>query len=462
MTNRPKRTTFKTRMDDMIAALENDIVTGKYAAGDLLPSEIALGEQFQLSKKSVRKAIDTLVEQGFVEKQPRIGARVVNRNPANRTTVKFGYYPTLIKEANLLSLIDAFHERYPQIRVEMIPLSSTLRESMEREAIDLITVNLQDYELFLDSGTHPESLEPLATVEGVYPFLTKPFTADGALYVQPLVFSPIVLCYNKRHFQEAGLSEPDSGWTWADVVRANEALSRERERLGFLFNLISTNRWPLFLLQDDFKFKIGPDGKTIYRDEQLKRCLETCLGFVEDSMISLFLTEEEVSERLFAHQKASMIVTSYFRMNALRKSGLDFDISPVPYAKEARTLLIVIGLAINKRGASKQAAKTLMEFLLSPESQQSIRKDTLSIPSLKSAAEYQDPKNANPLRYSMFRDIIPSFRYHVDLNATSAMLSRMNNELLLYWTKMENADSILRRLEATEHPAPETPPSLTN
>jgi ABC-type sugar transport system, periplasmic component len=455
MTNRPKRTTFKTRMDDMIAALENDIVTGKYAAGDLLPSEIALGEQFRLSKKSVRKAIDTLVEQGFVEKQPRIGARVVNRNPANRTTVKFGYYPSLIKEANLMALIDAFHERYPRIRVEMIPLSSTLRESMEREAIDLITVNLQDYELFLDSGPHPESLEPLATVEGVYPFLTKPFTADDALYVQPLVFSPIVLCYNKSHFQEAGLSEPDSGWTWADVVRANEALSRGRERFGFLFNLISTNRWPLFLLQDDFKFRIDPDGKTVYRNEQLKRCLETCLGFVEDSMISLFLTEEEVSERLFAHQKVSMIVTSYFRMNALRQSGLDFDISPVPYAKEARTLLIVIGLAINKRGASKQAAKTLMEFLLSPESQQSIRKHTLSIPSLKSAAEYQDPKNANPLRYSMFRDIIPSFRYHVDLNATSALLNRMNNELLLYWTKMEDADSILRRLEATENSSSE-------
>ncbi|TYP76566.1 extracellular solute-binding protein [Paenibacillus methanolicus] len=455
MTERPKRTTFKARLDEMIEVLTNDIMTGKYQEGDLLPSEISLGEQFQLSKKSVRKALDTLVDEGYIEKLPRIGARVRSANPGNRVIVKFGYYPSLVQEANLMSLIDAFRKRYPQISVQMIPLpagqaSPTMRESMERESIDLITVNTQNYELFLDEGSHPESLEPLEPSDGIYPFLTKPFTADGTLYVQPFVFSPIVLCYNRRHFEEAGVPEPDSGWSWRDVRLASEALSRGNDRLGVLFNLLSTNRWPLFLLQNDYTFRTDEAGRTVYRDAKLRECLESCRGFADDSSISLFLTEEEVSERLFVREKASMIVTSYFHMNALRESGLDFDISPLPYSKEARTLLLVIGLALNKNSAAKQAARTLMEFLLSPESQLAIRKHTLSIPSVRSAAEYRPRKETRPLRYSMYRDIIPTFRYHGDLGLPFRSLIRLNNELLLYWTKMEDADEILRRAEEAD------------
>ncbi|CAI6082063.1 extracellular solute-binding protein [Cohnella sp. JJ-181] len=467
MTNRPKRTTFKTRMDDMLAALANDIATGKYKQGELLPSEIALGEQYRLSKKSVRKALDKLVDQGYIEKQPRVGARVLAMNPGMRTIVKFGYYPSLVQDANLNALIDAFRARYPHIRVEMIPLpftqySPTMRESMEREAIDLVTVNLQNYEQFQDRSLHPDAFEPLEPIDGIYPFLTKPFTTDGTLYVQPFVFSPIVLCYNKSHFREAGLSEPDSGWTWADVGRANEALSRGRDRLGFLFNLASTNRWPLFLLQEGFKFRTEPDGRPIYRDAHLIRCLEKGLGYVDDQLASLSMTDEEVSERLFVHQKVSMIVTSYFRMNALRQSGLDFDISPLPYSKEARTLLLVIGLAINKHGASKQAAKTLMDFLLSQESQLSVRRHTLSIPSLRSAAENREHKDERPLRFHMYRDIIPTFHFHGDLNATSASLNRMNHELTLFWTKLEDAETVLQRLEDMEKPASESERASTS
>ncbi|SFA72336.1 multiple sugar transport system substrate-binding protein [Cohnella sp. OV330] len=455
MTERQKRTTFKTRMDEMISVLKNEIMTGKYMPDDLLPSEIALGVKFRLSKQSVRKVLDTLVNEGYIEKLPRIGARVLNARARDRIIVKFGYYPTLIEEANLMSLIDAFHKRYPQISVQMIPMpinwgSPTVRESMERESIDLVTVNTMSYEMFLDKGPHPESLEPLARNDGIYPFLTKPFTSGDSTYVQPFVFSPIVLCYNKRHFREAGLPEPDSGWSWTDVRRAGEALSRGSDRLGFLFNLVSTNRWPLFLLQNDYTFRPGKDGRTVYRDPVLRHCLEEASSIVDDSSISLLLPDEDVSGPLFLREKVSMIVTSYFHMNAFRESGLDFDISPLPYTKEARTLLLVIGLAINKNGSAKQAARTLMEFLLSPESQLAIRKHTLSIPSLRSAADQSPGKEHRPLHYPMYRDIIPTFRFHSDLGIPFRSLLALNHELLYYWAKLEDADTILQRVQESD------------
>jgi multiple sugar transport system substrate-binding protein len=455
MRNRPDRTTFKTRMDELIATVMNDILTDKYKVDDLLPSEQALTEQFRLSKKSVRKALDTLVEQGYIEKLPRVGARVICSNPGNQTTVKFGYYPSLLREANLLSIIDAFHKRYPNIRVQLIPLpfgqqSPTMKENMERESIDLVTINTLNYELFLKDGPHPDTLEPLERNDDVYPFLTKPFTADDTLYVQPFLFSPIVLCYNKSHFDEVRVAEPDSSWTWSDVMRAAEALNGQQGRLGILFNLLSTNRWPLFLLQNDVTFHTDESGRMVFQDRKLKEALEMCRGLIVDGTSSMYLTDDEVTERLFLHQKVSMIVTSYFSMNMLQQSGLDFDISPLPYTKEARTLLVVIGLAINRNSTAKKAAHTLMDFLLSYETQLGIRKHTLSIPSLKSAAEYRERKETRPYRYQMYRDIIPTFRFHSDLNISFDTLIRMNQELSLYWAKMEDVDTLLRRLEEME------------
>lgn len=452
MRKRPDRTTFKSRMDELTATLMNDIFTEKYKVDDLLPSEQKLAVQFRLSKKSVRKALDSLLEHGFIEKLPRVGARVISSNPGNQSTVKFGYYPTLLRDANLLSVIDAFHKMYPNIRVQLIPLpysqhSPTMKENMERESIDLVTINALNYELFLEDGPHPDSLEPLERNEGVYPFLNKPFTTDGILYVQPFLFSPIVLCYNKNHFDEAGISEPDSSWTWNDVMRAAEALNGRQGRLGLLFNLISTNRWPLFLLQHDVKFLTDGTGRTVFQDRKLKEALETCRGIIGDGSISLYLTEDEVTERLFLHQKVSMIITSYFFMNTIRQSGLEFDISPLPFEREARTLLVVIGLGINRNSQAKQAARTLMDYLLSYETQLHIRRHTLSIPSLKSAAEHRERKETRPFRYQMYRDIIPTFRFHRDLNVSFDTLIRMNHELMLFWTNMEDADSVLRRLE---------------
>src|SRR5690606_18074301 len=135
---------------------------------------------------------------------------------------------------------------------------------------------------------------------------------DDTLYAQPFLFSPIILCYNKNHFDEAGVSEPDSSWTWNDVGRAAEALTGQQGRLGFLFNPFSINRWPLLLLQNDVKFHTDDVGHTVFRNPKLKEALEMCLGIVDDGMISLLVMDDEVTERLFLHEKVSMIITSYF------------------------------------------------------------------------------------------------------------------------------------------------------
>lgn len=57
-------------------ALINEIQAGRYAIGDLLPTEFDLCEQFGASRFTVREAVKRLVQMGLVDRQPGVGTRV--------------------------------------------------------------------------------------------------------------------------------------------------------------------------------------------------------------------------------------------------------------------------------------------------------------------------------------------------------------------------------------------------
>jgi DNA-binding FadR family transcriptional regulator len=52
------------------------IVSGEYAPGDLLDSEIAASEQFAVSRTAYREAVRILAAKGLVDARPKVGTRV--------------------------------------------------------------------------------------------------------------------------------------------------------------------------------------------------------------------------------------------------------------------------------------------------------------------------------------------------------------------------------------------------
>ncbi|PYI54025.1 extracellular solute-binding protein [Paenibacillus flagellatus] len=461
MTDKPKRTTFRTRMDDMIASLRDDIGMGRYAPGDFLPSEFHLIERFRLSKNSVRKGLERLVEQGLIEKVPRVGTRVVRSGAPTRVTIKLGYFATLIDDASLLALIDRFHRTEPNVAVQPVPLPSyrhpaELADFLSREPIDVFTVNVPMFEDLSDVAPIAELLEPLGRLDGVYPFLYRPFSERGELYVQPFVFSPLVLGYNQSHFAQAGLQEPDSGWTWHDVSEAAKRLS-ERGHIGFYMHYLSVNRWPLFMLQNRTTFERAADGRLVFDRDRFRRANGLGAALMAgQNVASAFLSEKDAdAEMLFRQQKVSMIVSSYFSLNALRDSALDYDIAPLPYDGEAATLLLPIGFGIHKHGGRKHAAKAFVDYCLSEEAQVLVRRTTLSIPALKRAAEWTGDEGLNrPSRFFLYRDIVPTFRQYADIGIRYRELERMRAELKLYWAGLDDIDTVCDRIEAIGAEAP--------
>lgn len=83
---------------DVAAAMKKDILSDRYPVGSLVPTENELVEQYQVSKITVRKAEELLVEEGYLEKRSGIGTRVISNNLFNKLSKADSFTSILGKE----------------------------------------------------------------------------------------------------------------------------------------------------------------------------------------------------------------------------------------------------------------------------------------------------------------------------------------------------------------------------
>lgn len=425
---KPSRKSFDTRLTRMIDRLRSDINGGVYAPGDYLPSEKALTEQFELSNKSVRKGLDALVREGLIVKIDRVGSRVTD-HAGGSVTITLGYTRSIERDFALSVLLGDFRQLHPSVRVKTLEVESaanymaTVRDYADNGLIDVFTLNNMDFQNALDVREQ-DRLERFPGDPGMYRFAQDAFVSGGKLYARPVVFSPIVLAYNRAHFRECGVEEPNSSWTWDDAVRHAERLTKPGSRHGLYFYLLSENRWPAFLLQSGERFVAGSDGKLLLQGGRLLESIRLCRRLIADRRIFPdYLSEnsDDVNE-LFMQGKVSMIMTNYMTINDFKHTGLDYDISPLPYLYEPRSLLNVIGVAVSAATKQPEAARLLADYFASPRAQRLIRRHTLSLPARKEVAEQPaDPADGmnRPSRFSLFREIMASYRLHRELNLTT-------------------------------------------
>jgi multiple sugar transport system substrate-binding protein len=233
------------------------------------------------------------------------------------------------------------------------------------------------------------------------------------------------------------------------LFEAADRLTVERERFGFYFHFPSSNRWPVLFMQSGLRFERNGDGGFVADERKLKEALMACRTIYLRNRFPMFLSEEDSdAEELFFNGKVSMILTTYLGLNRHeRRAEFEYDIAPLPYLNEPKTLLMPVGLAISAHGREKESARRFVDYLVSHEAQMLIRRKTLSIPSEKPAAEWTGEESMyRPYRFHMYREIIPSFRSFRELNMPVARLGSLYKEAKLYWSGLETEEEAVRRL----------------
>ncbi|GAQ01108.1 GntR family transcriptional regulator [Companilactobacillus farciminis] len=82
--------------------IKKNILSGMYEVGSLIPTENELEQKYDVSKITVRKAVEKLVAEGYLKKKSGIGTRVISNNLFNKLS-KARSYSSIVSESDNLT-----------------------------------------------------------------------------------------------------------------------------------------------------------------------------------------------------------------------------------------------------------------------------------------------------------------------------------------------------------------------
>jgi multiple sugar transport system substrate-binding protein len=461
-----RRNNFQEKYISFLSGLRNEIVNGELKPGEYILPENTLGEKYGISRVSIRKALAELVEEGLIEKIAGKGNRV--RLPdSDRTyeTVRLAWFSTSYEIDIVRKIIDRFEAKHPFIRIELtllpeIEYASNLSRQMEAgQGPDVFILSDQHFREFIDleavdllSGYLPAGIEP---ERDSYRQVFDMFTHEGRLVAAPFLFSPVVICYNRAIFREAGIDGENPIHNWNDLLDVANRCTRDVngegmiDQYGFCFSA-SPNRWPVFLLQNKGAFT-REEGRFHLSEAANIEALQFCVDLMYKHGVSPIFSHgaNHLAENLFMKQRAAMILTTYYFMNEFRDHPIEWDVLPVPRQKESGTLLLGGGLAISRTSEKPELAKKVVDFMLSEDAQALIKRHGCTIPMLKRVAEDERLLNPDlhPQHYQRFSKVMPYANTLHGVGLSHKNIEMLKDELNLLWANMETPKAACERID---------------
>lgn len=217
------------------------ISSGEWTPGMKIPSEMTLCERFQISRPTLRKAVDGLVEEGILYRNRPIGTFVSKRPlPEDKKQMEFAkdtekstaFFTgkALLREITFSlenSMMDPFlqyslwrFEKQTGIRVRLINsgdwrenMSSIVNYALDKKLPDIFWVSGVVVPMFARYGLICQLDDFVAPDRKKYIFDSVPvkkyqmYCYDGHLFGYPFFSETRLLFYRKDHLKQAGISQ---------------------------------------------------------------------------------------------------------------------------------------------------------------------------------------------------------------------------------------------------------------
>jgi multiple sugar transport system substrate-binding protein len=332
------------------------------------------------------------------------------------------------------NVITAFEDVEPEITVNLVEASdrddllARLSTSFAGgDPPDVFLLNYRFYGQFAARGV----LEPVEErvdgsdvfqQEDFYEPALDAFRFGGTLTCLPQNISSLVVYYNRDLFRDAGVAEPEAGWTWDEMVQRALQLTEDTDGDG------NVDRYGLGV--EPSIIRIAPfvwsNGGEIVDDEDAPTRFTLDTPEALDAMTKFFSlrqlhlvvpTEQEIEseddETRFQNGRTAMVLSSRRSTPTFRTiTDFDWDVAPLPVLREPAGILHSDAYCMTKASGNKEAAWRFMQFALGPEGQRITAESGRTVPSLKEVASseaFLDP-NAKPAKSRVFLDTIPVIR----------------------------------------------------
>jgi multiple sugar transport system substrate-binding protein len=312
-------------------------------------------------------------------------------------------------------IIDAFTAKYPQITVKTDIAEGDPVQELQTQfaggagpdvmmAWELSYSGLAERGIFADLGEFilrdPDFSSTV--VPDHVPGLLDMFKWKGKQYVLPEQYAGVVLYYNKKLFDEAGVAYPsadwkDASWTYDKFLETAKALTKT-DASGKVTQFGFVDAWWPPLSATVLAFGNGgawfdqyvnPRQSTI-TDPKLTEGVQFYADLINVHKVapSAEETQTQSGADMFMGGRAAMALVGHWFYPAFSQAeGLEFDIAVLPRGPQGttpKTDLGSTGLSISASSKNRDQAWEFVKFATGPEGQRIIAESGLFVPVLRS------------------------------------------------------------------------------
>jgi multiple sugar transport system substrate-binding protein len=247
-------------------------------------------------------------------------------------------------ESEYDKLVQEFYRQFEKenpgvrVRIEGIPgeyVQKMLLNFVAGTEPDVVTLDASSAAIFINNGflrdlTPFIHKDPEFKLTDYYPNVVDIARRGNALYAVPGDFTPMVVYYNKRLFDQAGVPYPKPGWSFEDFLQTSKRLTVPGKQYGFSF----ANWMPgwIMWLWNNGGDVLTPDGKRASGVLDSPQNVQT-ISFLRD-LVKVHKVSPSLSEAaslgvdLFANGQSAMTVSGHWSLSGYKNAPKGPDGKP--------------------------------------------------------------------------------------------------------------------------------------
>ncbi len=257
---------------------------------------------------------------------------------------------------------------------------------------DVFYMGIENFPAYVSGGSLM-NLEPFLQEDATwnpgeyFPELLNGFRYNNNLYGIPKDWSPLVLYYNKKLFDEVKVSYPNENWTWDNFLNAAIKITTDEDGDGkpdiFGFWNFSNWVWTFPWIWSNGGSILSKDRKTCLMDSP--EVIET-LQFLYDLTYKYKVapTSAQTAQRdLFTTGKVGMVIYGRWMVPRYRTiTDFNWGVAPLPKKKERVSPLFTVAFVVSSQCKHPKEVYKLVRFLSGKGGNNVIGKLGLAVPSM--------------------------------------------------------------------------------
>lgn len=353
---------------------------------------------------------------------------------ADKLSVAYWNYGPSAESSNK-ALAEGFEKSNPGITVNLVPIAgdnwggyyanlATLIGSGEKPDLALTASEgikfLSENKLIVPVNDYLDSKDSAALTADIAPALLDAFALNGQRVAVPNQWNNMVIYYNTKLFDDAGLDYPSANWTWDDFKKTAKALTKDTDSDGkndqYGFTWASNEIFPGILPW------VANAGGNLVNDDVSDATANsepvvTAVSYLNDLIVEGTAPAPSPMGDIFSafqNGKVAMFGGGRWPSATLLRNGFtSWDIQLYPTGATYKTVVGAAGYAILTSAASPDLAWQFQKYTSSPAVEDAEigtpKAPRDSIPSLRSTAKKTVDAGIPPKNGALFYDSVDKY-----------------------------------------------------